>query len=73
MTDIHDPETQLRIRCEKLQQRAKRYEDDRNRLRAAIEEAPHTLDCTAQYQHVNPMAVPEFCDCWKRKALSGKG
>lgn len=38
------------------------------RLRAAIEEAPHSPYCRSKLR-----SAPMPCDCWKRDALKGAG
>ena len=45
-------------------------EDEIDRLRAAIETAPHAPHCLGSVALGRPSAYP--CNCWKRDALSGR-
>ena len=79
MTNIHDSETQLRIRCERLERELKKtdaecdaqlertheYMKENVRLRAAIEEALEDL---------NGYGTRGFTDCFRilRKALDNE-
>lgn len=55
------------LRAIRIAQAADELHADRDRLRAAIEQAPHNLMCAAG---VGGYDYP--CNCWKRDALEAK-
>ena len=47
---------------------AQQFKEERDRLMAALEKAPHAEQCTTNGLHTSE----DDCDCWKRDALEGK-
>ena len=64
MTDIHDPETQLRIRCEKLERELKEAQE-----RLSVYRQGRTPEERADFALIHRAAE----EIRKRKALSDKG
>ena len=50
------------------QMRAEKAEAERDRLRTAIENAPHAEQCATNGLHTSE----DDCDCWKCYALEGQ-